>query len=162
MPTGAGADVEPKELTSASVISRPTSSIGTTSTSGKRSRHTIADLPLALQEDRKWSKYILPALLTWAGSLDDPWMIADQDLMNNLRAIVTAVIPHFKDLTDIRPGAPAFILVLASFYLIGLWLIILNRRVSGLVSGAITLAPLPLLLSLIFLAWNTIDQSRTK
>jgi len=46
-------------------------------------------------------------------------MIADQDLMNNLRAIVTAVILHFKDLTDICPGAPAFILILASFYLIG-------------------------------------------
>jgi len=108
-----------KGSASASVISGPTSSVGTARTGGKHSHYTIADLPLALQEDRKWSKHILPALLTWAGSLDDPWMIADQDLMNNLRAIVTAVIPHFKDLTDIRPGAPAFILVLASFYLIG-------------------------------------------
>ena len=85
MQTDAGANVEQsKGLASASVISGPTLSVGTTSLNGKCNRYTITDLPLALQEDRKWSKQILPALLTWAGSLDDPWMIADQDLMNKL------------------------------------------------------------------------------
>ena len=118
MQTGTGDDdVErSKGPASASVISGPTSSVGTTSAGGKRNRYMIADLLLALQEDRRWSKQILPALLTWAGSLDDPWMIADQDLMNKLRTIVTAVVPHFKDLTDIRPGTHAFILVLVSFF----------------------------------------------
>lgn len=123
MRTGAGADVEQsKGLGSASVISGPTSSVGTTSSSstgGKRNRYAIADLPLALQENRRWSKKILPALLTWAGNLDDLWMVPDHDLMNNLRAITTAVVPHFTDLTDIRPGTPTFILVLMPFYLIG-------------------------------------------
>ena len=73
MQTDAGANVEQlKGLASVSVISGPTSSVGTTSSSGKCNRYMIIDLLLALQEDRKWSKEILPALLTWASSLDDP------------------------------------------------------------------------------------------
>ena len=97
------------ELPSASVTSGPTLSVGTTSLGGKRGRCAIANLPLDLQ-DKKWSKQILPALLAWAGSLDDPWVIADQDLMNKLWTIVTTVIPHFKDLTDIiyTPWNPRF------------------------------------------------------
>ena len=147
-------------LPSASIVSGPTLSVGTTSSGGKRgSRCAIANLPLDLQ-DRKWSKQILPALLAWAGSLDDPWVIADQDLMNKLRTIVTTVIPHFKDLTDIRPGTPAFTLVLPSFYLIGFRLIVLNRQLSGSAPGAVTMDLLQLLLSLTFLVWTTSQLAR--
>ena len=147
------------ELPSASVTSGPTLSVGTTSLGGKRGRCAIANLPLDLQ-DKKWSKQILPALLAWAGSLDDPWVIADQDLMNKLRTIVTTVIPHFKDLTDIRPGTPAFTLVLPSFYLIGFRLIVLNRQLSGSAPGAVTMDLLQLLLSLTFLVWTTSQLAR--
>ncbi|KAI6114959.1 hypothetical protein EDD16DRAFT_1520818 [Pisolithus croceorrhizus] len=38
-------------------------------------------LPPALQEDRKWTKQVLPALVTWVRSLGDPWVIPDPELM---------------------------------------------------------------------------------
>jgi len=88
------------------------SSDGTNSVSGERTRYTNRHLPAALQEDRKWTKRILPALLTWAGSLADPWVIPDQDLIRTLRIIITTVNPDFVDAIDIRHGTPIFTLVL--------------------------------------------------
>ncbi|KAI6139761.1 hypothetical protein BKA82DRAFT_27019 [Pisolithus tinctorius] len=58
------------------------SQVSSSGTSGTRRTHYInLDLPAALQVDRKWTKQILPALVMWAGSLADPWLIPDQDLM---------------------------------------------------------------------------------
>ncbi|KAI6018553.1 hypothetical protein BKA83DRAFT_4496063 [Pisolithus microcarpus] len=67
-------------------------------------------LPPLLQEDRKWTKQVLPALVTWAGSLGDPWVIPDQDLMRALWMIIITVNPNFGNLTAIHPGALVFIL----------------------------------------------------
>ncbi|KAI6128668.1 hypothetical protein EDD16DRAFT_1516144 [Pisolithus croceorrhizus] len=72
-------------------------------------------LPLSLQEDRKWTKQVLPALVTWARSLGNPWVIPDQDLMWALQTIITTVNSNFGNLTAIHPGAPVFILVPFSF-----------------------------------------------
>ncbi|KIM60853.1 hypothetical protein SCLCIDRAFT_26361 [Scleroderma citrinum Foug A] len=36
--------------------------------------------------------------------------VTAMDLMNKLKTIITTVVPRFKDLTDIHPGTPAFIL----------------------------------------------------
>jgi len=69
------------------------------------------DLPAELQEGRMWTKRILPAVLTWAGNLSDPWVIWDDDLMCALRAIITVVVPGFRDLNAIRPGSPIFMLI---------------------------------------------------
>ena len=91
-------------------VTPSTSSNGTTSSG--RVHYINGHLPPALQEDRKWTKLMLPALVTWAGSLADPWVIPDQDLMCTLRIIVTTISPGFQDLTAIRPGTAIFSLVL--------------------------------------------------
>ncbi|KAI6011236.1 hypothetical protein PISMIDRAFT_112320 [Pisolithus microcarpus 441] len=72
-------------------------------------------LPSLLQEDRKWTKQVLPALVMWARSLGNPWVIPDQDLMQALQTIIITVNPNFGDLTAIHPGAPVFVLVPFSF-----------------------------------------------
>ncbi|KAL4077523.1 hypothetical protein J3A83DRAFT_4185895 [Scleroderma citrinum] len=51
------------------------------STGGRCVCYINRHLPPMLQEDRKWTKLILPALLRWAGSLGDLWVIPDQDLI---------------------------------------------------------------------------------
>jgi len=96
------------------------SSAGTNSMGGGRTRYINGDLPSALQEDRKWTKVILPALLVWAGSLGDPWVIPDQDLVRALRTIISAVDPQYGDLNGIRPGEPIFVLVNQFLFLV--WL----------------------------------------
>jgi len=96
---------------SASVGNTPCVSSNGTTNSG-RVRYINGNLPAALQQDRKWTKQMLPALVTWAGSLGDPWVIPDQDLMHALQIIVTTINPDFQDLTAIRPGTPIFALVL--------------------------------------------------
>ena len=97
-----------------------TPSAGTNSTGmgGGCFRYMNRHLPPALQEDRKWTKQILPALLRWAGSLGDPWVIPDQDLVRTLRTIVTTVDPHFANLDEIRPGTPVFVLVIINYLLV--------------------------------------------
>jgi len=127
-----------------------TPSAGTNSagTDGGRFRYMNGHLPPALQQDRKWTKQILPALLRWAGSLGDPWVIPDQDLVRTLRIIVTSVDPHFDSLDEIRPGMPIFVLVITIFFsLIECWThALLNRQLGGSVCGEATSVP-PLLLS---------------
>ncbi|KIO14671.1 hypothetical protein M404DRAFT_118971, partial [Pisolithus tinctorius Marx 270] len=73
-----------------------------------RIRYINLDLPAALQADRKWTKQILPALVTWAGSLADPWLIPDQDLMCAIQIIITTISTDFLDLSAICPGTPIF------------------------------------------------------
>ncbi|KIM59462.1 hypothetical protein SCLCIDRAFT_27290 [Scleroderma citrinum Foug A] len=86
-----------------------TSSAGTNSAGMGGANHFCymnGHLPPALQEDRKWTKQILPALLTWAGSLGDPWVISDQDIVWTLQTIVATVDLHFNNLDEICPGTP--------------------------------------------------------
>ncbi|KAI6112329.1 hypothetical protein EV401DRAFT_2074806 [Pisolithus croceorrhizus] len=94
----------------ASTITSHASTTGTSNTGSRRVRYINGHLPSSLQENRKWTKLVLPALVTWAGSLGDPWVIPDQDLMRALRIIITTVNPNFGDLSAIRPGAPVFVL----------------------------------------------------
>ncbi|KAI6041200.1 hypothetical protein EDC04DRAFT_2670982 [Pisolithus marmoratus] len=56
------------------------------------------NLPSVLMEDRVWLKIIMPALLIWAGSLADPWMISDDKLVQLLQTIITATFPDFLNL----------------------------------------------------------------
>ncbi|KAI6017638.1 hypothetical protein PISMIDRAFT_18306 [Pisolithus microcarpus 441] len=92
-------------------ITSQTSSTGTNSTGSGRIHYINGHLPHSLQEDRKWTKLVLPALVTWAGSLGDPWVIPDQDLMRALQIIVITVNPNFGNLSAICPRAPVFVLV---------------------------------------------------
>ncbi|KAI6153198.1 hypothetical protein BKA82DRAFT_34262 [Pisolithus tinctorius] len=87
------------------------SQVSSSGTSGTRCiRYINLDLPATLQADRKWTKQILPALVMWAGSLADPWLIPDQDLMcltyvfldrqlislrSNFGSTTIAIIAHF-------------------------------------------------------------------
>ncbi|KIK10647.1 hypothetical protein PISMIDRAFT_124112 [Pisolithus microcarpus 441] len=109
-------------------------------------------LPPLLQEDRKWTKQVLPALVTWAGSLGDPWVIPDQDLMRALWMIIITVNPNFGNLTAIHPGALVFILVptILLFWL-NIQLTLLDRQLGNLVFGTTISAPPPLLTWLISL-----------
>ncbi|KAI6008001.1 hypothetical protein EDC04DRAFT_2907399 [Pisolithus marmoratus] len=89
------------------------SQVSSTRADSMSSRHVHyinGHLPPLLQENRKWTKQGLPALLTWAGSLGDPWVIPDQDLMQALQMIIMTINLNFSDLTAICPGAPVFIL----------------------------------------------------
>ncbi|KAI6110927.1 hypothetical protein EDD16DRAFT_1710592 [Pisolithus croceorrhizus] len=94
----------------ASTITSHVSTTGTSNTGSGRVRYINGHLPSSLQENRKWTKLVLPALVTWARSLGDPWVIPDQDLMRALQIIITTVNPNFGDLSAIRPGAPVFVL----------------------------------------------------
>jgi len=96
----------------------PSAGTNSAGTGGGRFHYMNGHLPPALQEDRKWTKQILPALLRWAGSLGDPWVIPDQDLVRTLRTIVTTVDPHFANLDEIRPGTPVFVLVIINYLLV--------------------------------------------
>ncbi|KAL4066518.1 hypothetical protein J3A83DRAFT_4374576 [Scleroderma citrinum] len=93
-----------------SMTSGPASLTGSNGMAGSHQHYMNEDLPAKLQENRRWTKQILPTLLTWAGSLSDPWMIQNNDLMLALQAIVTTVILTFQDLTAIHPGLPIFML----------------------------------------------------
>ena len=130
------------------------SSAGTNSIGGGRTHYINRDLPSVLQEDRKWTKVILPALLVWAGSLGDPWMIPDQDLVRVLCIIISAVDPQYGDLNAIRPGEPIFVLVNQSFYSLVECCAhtSLDRQHSISVCGKATSVPLLLCLWLIFSA----------
>ncbi|KAI6042370.1 hypothetical protein EDC04DRAFT_2660085 [Pisolithus marmoratus] len=78
-------------------------------TRGKASKcHCQKNLPSVLMEDRVWSKIIMPALLVWAGSLADPWMISDDKLMQLLQTIIMATFPDFPNLDEICPGMLMF------------------------------------------------------
>ncbi|KAI6041363.1 hypothetical protein EDC04DRAFT_2669026 [Pisolithus marmoratus] len=78
-------------------------------TRGKASkRHCQKNLPSVLMEDRVWSKIIMPALLVWAGSLADPWMISDDKLVQLLQTIIMATFPDFLNLDEIHPGMLMF------------------------------------------------------
>ncbi|KAI6011501.1 hypothetical protein EDC04DRAFT_2765160 [Pisolithus marmoratus] len=78
-------------------------------TRGKASKHHCQkNLPSVLMEDRVWLKIIMPALLIWAGSLADPWMISDDKLVQSLQTIITATFPDFLNLDEIHPGMPMF------------------------------------------------------
>ncbi|KIM64052.1 hypothetical protein SCLCIDRAFT_23899 [Scleroderma citrinum Foug A] len=105
------------------------SSNGTNSVAGAHTSYINGHLPTTLQKDGKWTKQILPALLTWAGSLTDPWVIPDQDLMQTLRIIIITVNPDFVDVIDIRHGTPIFMLAIRG----------LNMWRSNFGSTAITL-----------------------
>ncbi|KAI6126539.1 hypothetical protein F5141DRAFT_1060285 [Pisolithus sp. B1] len=59
-------------------------STGTNSMGSGCIHYINGHLPHLLQEGRKWMKLVLPALVTWAGSLGDPWVILDQDFMQAL------------------------------------------------------------------------------
>ncbi|KAI6109463.1 hypothetical protein F5141DRAFT_1063722 [Pisolithus sp. B1] len=63
------------------MITSQASSTGTNSMGSRCVHYINGHLPSSLQEDRRWTKLVLPALVTWAGSLGDPWVILDQDLM---------------------------------------------------------------------------------
>ncbi|KAI6114260.1 hypothetical protein F5141DRAFT_1062723 [Pisolithus sp. B1] len=71
-------------LASAAMSQSQVSSIATNSTGTGCLCYTNGHLPPALQEQRKWTKWVLPALVTWAGSLGDLWVIPDQELMQVL------------------------------------------------------------------------------
>ncbi|KAI6140300.1 hypothetical protein BKA82DRAFT_156941 [Pisolithus tinctorius] len=55
-----------------------------------------ANLPEELQEDRRWSKQMLPTLLMWARSFPDPWAISDLELMTALHIITTSLVLDFN------------------------------------------------------------------
>jgi len=101
---------ELEQATSTSTVSGSTSLTESNTVRG-RLHYMNGDLPAELQEGRMWTKQILPAVLTWAGNLSDPWVIRDDDLMRALRAIITVVVPGFRDLNAKRPGSPIFMLV---------------------------------------------------
>ncbi|KAI6037781.1 hypothetical protein EDC04DRAFT_2701300 [Pisolithus marmoratus] len=85
-------------------------------TRGKASKcHCQKNLPSLLTEDRVWSKIIMPALLVWAGSLADPWMISDDKLMQLLQTIITATFPDFPNLDEIHPGMLMFTIWSSNF-----------------------------------------------
>ncbi|KAI6104116.1 hypothetical protein F5141DRAFT_1216667 [Pisolithus sp. B1] len=99
-----------RHSTLAPAHSSQVSSITTNSMSSGHLHYINGHLPPTLQEDRKWTKQVLPALMTWARSLSDPWVIPDQDMMRALQIIIITVNPNFSDLTLICPGTPIFIL----------------------------------------------------
>ncbi|KAI6024538.1 hypothetical protein EDC04DRAFT_2723349 [Pisolithus marmoratus] len=87
--------------------------VSSMTTRGKASKcHCQKNLPSVLTEDRVWSKIIMPALLIWAGSLADPWMISDDKLMQLLQTIIMATFPDFPNLDEICPGMLMFTIVL--------------------------------------------------
>jgi len=86
-------------------------SLTSNSTACGRLRYVNSHLPAELLESRTWTKQVLPALLTWAGSLSNPWVIKDDALMHALRTIITTVTTAFQNLTAIRPGTAIFMLV---------------------------------------------------
>ncbi|KAI6024360.1 hypothetical protein EDC04DRAFT_2724916 [Pisolithus marmoratus] len=77
--------------------------------------HCQKNLPSVLMEDRVWLKIIMPALLIWAGSLADPWMISDDKLMQSLQTIIMATFPDFPNLDEICPGMPMFTIWCSNF-----------------------------------------------
>ncbi|KAI6145387.1 hypothetical protein BKA82DRAFT_129923 [Pisolithus tinctorius] len=84
--------------------------MGTNSTTCGRICFINANLPEELQEDRRWSKQMLPALLMWAGSFADPWAIPDLELTTALRIITTSLVSDF-DSHAVCPGTLTFMLV---------------------------------------------------
>ncbi|KAI6128900.1 hypothetical protein EDD16DRAFT_1701501 [Pisolithus croceorrhizus] len=96
-------------LAAVTTITSQASSTGTNSTGSRRVHYINGHLPSSLQEDRRWTKLVLPVLVMWAGSLGDPWVIPDQDLMQALQIIIITVNPNFGDLSAIHPGALVFI-----------------------------------------------------
>ncbi|KAI6097748.1 hypothetical protein EDD16DRAFT_1776202 [Pisolithus croceorrhizus] len=82
-------------LAPATMIMGQASSTGTNSMGSGHICYINGHLPHSLQEDRKWTKLMLPTLVTWAGSLGDPWVIPDQDLMRALQIIVITVNLNF-------------------------------------------------------------------
>ncbi|KAI6155778.1 hypothetical protein BKA82DRAFT_4349007 [Pisolithus tinctorius] len=108
---------ESRELALASSTSDRPLSMGTNSTTCGRIRFVNANLPEELQEDRRWSKQMLPALLMWAGSFADPWAIPDLELTTALRIITTSLVSDF-DSHAVRPGTPTFVLATRR---LGLW-----------------------------------------
>ncbi|KAI6021336.1 hypothetical protein BKA83DRAFT_116377 [Pisolithus microcarpus] len=99
-----------RHLTLAPAHSSQVSSITTNSMGSGCLCYINGHLPPTLQEDRKWTKQVLPALMTWAGSLSDPWVIPDQDMMWALQIIIITINLGFGNLTPIHPGMPIFIL----------------------------------------------------
>ncbi|KAI6140533.1 hypothetical protein BKA82DRAFT_160469 [Pisolithus tinctorius] len=108
---------ESRELALASSTSDRPLSTGTNSTTCGCIHFVNANLPEELQEDRRWSKQMLPALLMWAGSFADPWAIPDLELMTALRIITTSLVSDF-DSHAVRPGTPTFVLATRR---LGLW-----------------------------------------
>ncbi|KAL4066341.1 hypothetical protein V8B97DRAFT_2025491 [Scleroderma yunnanense] len=82
----------------ASTIPSQFSSAGANST-GMGGRHICyinRHLPPTLQEDRKWTKLILPALLMWAGSLGNPWATWWLGVwQSNFSSTTIALMAHF-------------------------------------------------------------------
>ncbi|KIN97170.1 hypothetical protein M404DRAFT_32516 [Pisolithus tinctorius Marx 270] len=86
---------ESRELALASSTSDWPLLTGTNSTTCGCICFVNANLPEALQKDRRWSKQMLPTLLMWAGSFPDPWAIPDLELMTALRIITTSLVLDF-------------------------------------------------------------------
>ncbi|KAI6118442.1 hypothetical protein F5141DRAFT_1212365 [Pisolithus sp. B1] len=97
-------------------------STGTNSTGSGHVHYINGHLPSSLQEDRRWMKLVLPALVTWTGSLGDPWVIPDQDLMQALQIIIITISPNFGDLSVIHPGALVFVLVVLFTFVLVIFL----------------------------------------
>ena len=88
-----------QEVASPSAMPSQMSSDGSSITGSGQIHYLNGNLPYELQEDRKWMKQILPALIMWAGNQPDPWIITDQNLVGVLHAIIVCVVPHFQDLS---------------------------------------------------------------
>ncbi|KAI6140738.1 hypothetical protein BKA82DRAFT_4019141 [Pisolithus tinctorius] len=106
---------ESRELALASSTSDWPLLTGTNSTTCGCICFVNANLPEALQKDRRWSKQMLPTLLMWAGSFPDPWAIPDLELMTALRIITTSLVLDF-DSHAVCPGTLTFMLMLDSFF----------------------------------------------
>ncbi|KAI6146851.1 hypothetical protein BKA82DRAFT_32087 [Pisolithus tinctorius] len=107
---------ESRELALASSTSDQPLLTGTNSTTCRHICFINANLPEELQEDRRWSKQMLPTLLMWAGSFPDPWAIPDLELMTALRIIMTSLVSDFN--SHVCPGMPTFML---ATWQLGLW-----------------------------------------
>ncbi|KAI5999821.1 hypothetical protein F5J12DRAFT_895067 [Pisolithus orientalis] len=135
---------ESRELALASSTSDQPLLMGTNSMTCRCICFINANLPEELQEDRRWSKQMLPTLLMWARSFPDPWAIPDLELMTALQIIMTSLVLDF-DSHAVCPGMLTFML---ATWQLSLWH-------SNFGSTTITLIAHFLMLDLDDDAWST-------
>ncbi|KAH7905577.1 hypothetical protein BJ138DRAFT_1105871 [Hygrophoropsis aurantiaca] len=58
-----------------------------------RSEYSKSDLPQALQNDSRWSKKFLPAVMLWVGSLGSVWGMSEEFLRSHFQMIFDAIYP---------------------------------------------------------------------
>jgi hypothetical protein len=75
----------------------------------KRVKASNVSLPPGVHEGGLWRKSVITTLFRWVAGQDDPWAIADDDLILGLRTICEAFYGNLEDFDlEITNSSPAF------------------------------------------------------